>query len=199
MNDQTASSAPEDRTATEQATSVAAKTVIRPNMSNYVPDKSGNGKRTHRTDDFVARTLAGKSVEDVRNFAGQLGIDHSKWSHLNPGQQRMLIGNRLRTLMKQKDEPLTEEAITAVFGEPVAPYDADAAAAAKAEREAAAAQKKAEKEAKAAAKPSSDGAAADDGVVPAGSNEAGVQEPSEPGTDEQAAEATTNRRPRKRS
>lgn len=124
MNDQTVTEAP-------QTEGQVTKTVIRPNMANYVPDKSGSGKRTHRTDDFVARSLAGKSVDEVKERASKLGIDVEKWSHLNPGQQRMLIGNRLRTLMKARENPLTEEDITAVFGEPVPEYDAEAAAAAK--------------------------------------------------------------------
>lgn len=124
MNDQTVTEAP-------QTEGQVTKTVIRPNMANYVPDKSGSGKRTHRTDDFVARSLAGKSVDEVKERASKLGIDVEKWAHLNPGQQRMLIGNRLRTLMKARENPLTEEDITAVFGEPVPEYDAEAAAAAK--------------------------------------------------------------------
>lgn len=124
MDNQTVTEAP-------QTEGQATKTVIRPNMANYVPDKSGSGKRTHRTDDFVARSLAGKSVDEVKERASKLGIDVEKWAHLNPGQQRMLIGNRLRTLMKARENPLTEEAITAVFGEPVPEYDAEAAAAAK--------------------------------------------------------------------
>lgn len=137
----------EHQTVTEapQTEGRAAKTVIRPNMSNYVPDKSGSGKRTHRTDDFVARSLAGKSVDEVKERARTLGVDVEKWSHLNPGQQRMLIGNRLRALMKARENPLTEEAITAVFGEPVPEYDAEAAAAAKLAAAEERARKKAEK------------------------------------------------------
>lgn len=138
MDNQTVTEAP-------QTEGQVTKTVIRPNMANYVPDKSGSGKRTHRTDDFVARSLAGKSVDEVKERASTLGIDVEKWAHLNPGQQRMLIGNRLRTLMKARENPLTEEAITAVFGEPVPEYDAEAAAAAKQAAAEERARKKAEK------------------------------------------------------
>lgn len=121
MNDQT-QAAPE---ATE-----VQKTVIRPDLKRYVRAKSGNGKRTHRTDDFVARSLDGKTVQEVLEGGAKLGIDVAKWGHLNPGQQRMLVGNALRHLLVAKKDPLTEEQITAVFGEAAAPYDAEAAAAA---------------------------------------------------------------------
>lgn len=116
-----------DQTAEAVATEAPAKTVIRPDLNRYVRDKSGNGKRTHRTDDFVARTLAGKSVEDVLKGAPLLGIDAAKWSHLNVGQQRMLVGNALRHRLQDTKNPLKEQDVTDVYGEPVAPYDADAA------------------------------------------------------------------------
>lgn len=112
----------------------STKTTIRPDLSKYVRAKSGSGKRTQRTDDFVARTLDGKTLHEVLNGAGQLGIDTGKWSHLNNGQQRMLVGNALRHLLTAKKDPITEAQISAVFGDPTAPYDADAAAAAKAEQ-----------------------------------------------------------------
>lgn len=139
MNDQTAA-APE-----------VQKTVIRPDLKRYVRAKSGAGKRTHRTDDFVARSLDGKTVEEVVNGGAKLGIDTAKWGHLNPGQQRMLTGNALRHRMVDKKDPLTEEQITAVFGEPTAPYDAEAEAAKAAAKAAEAAEKAAAKAAAAAA------------------------------------------------
>lgn len=113
-------------------TEESTKTVIRPDLSRYVRDKSGGGKRTHRTDDFVARTLAGKDLDEIKRGANLLGIDTSKWAALNNGQQRMLIGNALRHRLVDKKAPTTEQAITDVYGEPVAPYDAEAAAAAQA-------------------------------------------------------------------
>lgn len=139
------------------ATEESAKTVIRPKLENYVKAKSASGKRSHRTDDFVARTLAnGKSLEEIKSAARHVGIDVDKWSELNIGQQRMLIGNKLRRLLTQAKDPISEAAVTAVFGEPVAPYDAEAAAAAKAAREAEQAEKKAAK-----------AAAAENGETPA--------------------------------
>lgn len=129
-----------------------AKTIIRPNIKNYVRAKSGTGKRTHRIDDFTARSLDGKTVEQVLKGGAKLGVDVAKWSHLNPGQQRMLVGNAIRNLLNSKKDPIEEEAVTAVFGEPAAPYDAEAVAAAKAAAEEQRAAKKAAKEAEKAAK-----------------------------------------------
>ena len=77
-----------------------AKTIIRPNIKNYVRAKSGAGKRTHRIDDFTARSLDGKTVEQVLKGGAKLGVDVAKWSHLNPGQQRMLVGNAIRPAVR---------------------------------------------------------------------------------------------------
>lgn len=166
MNDPTADTAP--------------KTAIRPNIENYVTAKSGNGKRTHRIDDFVARTLDGKTLTEVESGAASLGIEN-KWSHLNPGQQRMLLGNALRQATRRTKEPLSESAITAVFGEPAAPYDAEAAEAAKkqaaADREAKAAEAKAKKEAAAAEKAAKKEAAEAEKAAKA---EAGEDAPAKP-------------------
>lgn len=130
MNDQT----------TQAPATEDAKVRIRPDLNRYIRDKSGNGKRTHRTDDFVARTLAGKSIDQIKDGATSLGIDYSKWLERNIGQQRMLIGNKMRHMIDRL-KTLTEEQVTSVFGEPAAPYDAEAAAAAKAAAEAAKAAK----------------------------------------------------------
>lgn len=133
-----------DQTTTGGAAEATDKTTIRPDLNRYITAKSGSGKRTHRTDDFVARILDGKTVEQTVAGGKQLGVDTDKWGHLNPGQQRMLIGNALRNLMRNTKEPLTEEAVIKVFGEPAAPYDAEAAAAAKAAADAERAKKKEE-------------------------------------------------------
>lgn len=131
MNDQTQAT-PE---AQEQA-----KVQIRPDLNRYVRDKSGNGKRTHRTDDFIARTLAGKSIEQIKEGAAKLGVEYAKWEGLNIGQQRMLIGNKLRHFI-ERTKTLGEGQVTEVFGEPCPEYDAEAAAAAKAAAEAEKAKK----------------------------------------------------------
>lgn len=168
---------------TEQAAvETSTKTVIRPDLNRYVRAKSGNGKRTHRIDDLVARSLDGKTVEQVVEGGAKLGVDTAKWAHLNPGQQRMLVGNKLRHLMADTKEPLTAEKLAEVFGEPAAPYDAEAAAAAAAKAAEEKAAKKAEKE---AAKQAKADAAASQKVKDEAAAETGTEE---------AAETKTTRR-----
>ncbi|MDB5704402.1 MAG: hypothetical protein JWN66_1518 [Sphingomonas bacterium] len=41
-------------------------------------------------------------LERLRSVAAEYGIDAAKYGHLNPGQQRMNIGNRLRRLVPPK-------------------------------------------------------------------------------------------------
>lgn len=135
----------------ENSAPEVTKPVIRPKLENYVRAKSGTGKRTHRTDDVVARTLDGKTLDDIKAGAQTLGIDHSKWAHLNNGQQRMLIGNALRARLtaKKEEERLSEKVLADVLGEPVAPYDAEKA---EADAKAAAEKREADKAAKETAK-----------------------------------------------
>lgn len=170
-----------EQTSTTENTEAPAvtKTVIRPDLTRYVPAKSSGGKRSHRKDDLVARCLAGKSLEEVKNGGAAFGIDADKWAHLNPGQQRMLVGNALRSQMNAKKDPLTAAALTVVFGEPVPEFD-PAAAAAEAEAKAQAkADAKAAKEA--AAKEAAEKAAARAAAIP-------PAEAPAPVVDEEAAE-----------
>ena len=71
---------PETSAPAAEAATEATKTRIRPNLDNYVPTKSGSGKRTQRTDDFVARSLDGKDLAKVLSGGEALGIEVSKWS-----------------------------------------------------------------------------------------------------------------------
>lgn len=165
-----------DQTAAPEAAAAVTKTLIRPNLSRYVRAKSGAGKRSHRIDDFTARTLDGKTLESIKEGAVLLGIDVAKWAHLNPGQQRMLVGNAIRNRLNAKKDPLEESAVTNVFGEPSAPYDAEAAAAAKAAADAEKAAKKAAKEAEKAAKAAEKAAAAGGAVESSGDEASGTAE-----------------------
>lgn len=156
MNDQT--------TQAPAAEATDTKVRIRPDLNRYIRAKSGNGKRTHRTDDFIARTLDGKNIDQIKEGATKLGVDFTKWLGLNIGQQRMLIGNKLRHFI-ERTKTLTEEQVTEAYGEPVAPYDAEAAAAAKAAAEAA---KAAKAEALAAAESGEGSMSPDIGAQPEG-------------------------------
>ena len=160
---------------TTNAPAAPEKTTIRPDLDRYVRAKSGSGKRTHRIDDLTARTLDGKTLEEVKKGADLLGIDHPKWNHLNNGQQRMLIGNAIRKRLSDTKNPLTEQALADVFGTPVGPYDAEKAAAeakaadeAKAQKAAEAAAKKEAKEKAAAEKAAKRAESAAEGAALAG-------------------------------
>lgn len=157
----------------------AEKTVIRANTEKYQRAKAASGAMSQHNGDVVAQTLAGLPLESVLAIANKMtSTDLSaKYTHLNVGQQRMNLGNRIRgavskinkSIAKAKDalaafEALADEAkagketpvVPAMTGEEVlaavaAEYVAAAKAAAEAEA-AAAAELKAKKEAEAKAK-----------------------------------------------
>ena len=67
----------------------------------YVDSKSANGSKTKHNGDPIATALAGQSVDAVYGIAAEmLSADKSeleeKYAHLNVGQQRMNLGNRIR-------------------------------------------------------------------------------------------------------
>ena len=84
--------------ATEVQSATATK--IRPNIANMVKTKSGSYHKA----DFVGETLNGLTVDQVKEIGTELGLDVAKYSHLNPGQIRMTIGNKLRAMTKEVPE-----------------------------------------------------------------------------------------------
>lgn len=67
---------------------------------------SSSGRVSHDNGDSVASDLRGKTLEEVYCVvADQIKIPvpelQAKYSHLNPGQQRMSLGNRLRGHLKR--------------------------------------------------------------------------------------------------
>ena len=127
----------------------ATKTVIRPNIANMVKTKGGSFHK----DDFIGTTLAGLTVDQVKVVAVEVGLDTDKYSHLNPGQIRMTLGNKLRALCADVSEdglegPALDKAIAAnKESESVRDKIEDLAAGMKEANAAAAAAKAAEKEA----------------------------------------------------
>jgi len=90
------------------------RTTIRPNIANMVKTAGGS----YHKDDFIGTTLAGCTVEQVKLIATECGLDVRKYEHLNPGQQRMTLGNSLRKLTNMVDEaglegPALDKAIEA--------------------------------------------------------------------------------------
>ena len=121
-------------------TTEVAKTTIRPDTSKMVKTASGSFHK----DDFIGNKLAGLTVAQVLTIGAEMGVEVSKYSHLNPGQQRMNVGNALR---RMSANPEAADKIAAL-ADPM--HEANAAA--KAEAEAAKAEAKAAKEAAKAAK-----------------------------------------------
>lgn len=135
-------------------TTATEKTRISPKTETMVKTKDGSFHK----DDFVGSTLAGLNIDQVKAIAAELGIEANKYDHLNVGQQRMNIGNRLRALTAHKDG-MKEEAAAKIDENrdtadrmATAFRETNAAAAEVAAKEAEAA-KEAKAAAKAAAKP----------------------------------------------
>lgn len=115
-----------------------SKTTIRPNTAAMVKTAGGSFHK----DDPVGNLLNGLTIEQVLDLAKAAEIDGSKYSHLNVGQQRMNIGNRLRGLLK-KDENGNLLAKLTKLVDPLKAANAKAEAAAKEAKAKEAADKKA--------------------------------------------------------
>lgn len=85
------------------------KTTIRPNTENYTAGRSSSGAKTQHNGDAVATALDGATVDEaVKLVAEACGGTQSEWrekyAHLNVGQQRMNLGNRLRGVMNKMNK-----------------------------------------------------------------------------------------------
>lgn len=75
--------------------------------SKYLNTYSANGNSSKNNGDPVAALLEGKTLEEAYEKAAEIGgIDATelagRWDHLNPGQQRMLIGNHIRKNLRER-------------------------------------------------------------------------------------------------
>jgi len=75
---------------------------------NYKASHSATGRASLNVGDLVAKGLEGKTPEQVVALAEKLlglkaGELWSKYERLNPGQQRMNAGNRIRAAFKRGD------------------------------------------------------------------------------------------------
>lgn len=77
------------------------KTTIRPNITNMTKTPGGS----YHKPDFIGDALAGLTVAQVLAIAVVVGLNADKYSHLNPGQQRMTLGNSLRKLTNIVEVP----------------------------------------------------------------------------------------------
>lgn len=127
------------------------KTRIEIPTEKYQKSRSASGTVTRHNGDVVAAALAGLTLDEVYQLASEVVSTEAKpftvadltakYEHLNAGQQRMNLGNRIRgavNKMNKAEEGSGDSYLTTV-AEPLR----DAVAG----REAAAAQAKAEKEA----------------------------------------------------
>ena len=82
------------------------KTVIRPNTDDYQSVRSASGSKSQICGDEVSVCLAGMDVEQVKKVAVGMDMataDVNKYDHLNPGQIRMNLGNRIRGIVARLD------------------------------------------------------------------------------------------------
>lgn len=139
---------------------VGAKTRINLATTQMVRVKSASGGISYHCGDRVATALSGLSLAHVKDIASHVGIDTTKYDHLNPGQQRMNLSNLLRSMERKQPEMMPEftakvnqirevHAVEIEQAQIAKQADADAKAQAKAE---AAAKKIADKAEAAAAK-----------------------------------------------
>ncbi len=94
------------------------KTVIRANTEKYQRAKAASGAMSQHNGDVVASTLAGLPLESVLAIASTMtSVDLStKYAHLNPGQQRMNLGNRIRGAVAKINKSIEKaEAALAAF------------------------------------------------------------------------------------
>lgn len=132
--------------------SVRFKALDDKHRENYTTDKrikTASGSPSVHCGDDVASAMLGLTHDELAPLAKENGIDFTRWSHLNPGMQRMNLGNVLRRMHKAHVESPADKPAVTFYG-----LSADAAAKKRSD-EADAEAKKAAKIAadKAAAKP----------------------------------------------
>lgn len=63
--------------------------------------KTASGARViATTNDIVTQVLAGTDTPALMEIAARCGVDFT-WGHVNPGMQRMNLGNRLRSMLRR--------------------------------------------------------------------------------------------------
>lgn len=76
-------------------------------ISGYEKVKNASGHTSYDNGDDVATKLRGKTLDDVYAYAAKQLKEpekdlRNKYKHLNPGMQRMSLGNRLRKVVNAK-------------------------------------------------------------------------------------------------
>lgn len=69
---------------------------IKTNHDRMNKSVAASGAATMSCGDTVATVLEGRTLAVVHALANHAGIDATQYGHLNPGHQRMILGNMLR-------------------------------------------------------------------------------------------------------
>ena len=82
---------------------------IKPDTSKYVTARTAGGGKAQNCGDAVATALAGASVDEILKIVAEAcGGTQKEWrekyAHLNVGQQRMNLGNRLRGVVNKMNK-----------------------------------------------------------------------------------------------
>jgi hypothetical protein len=96
------------------------KTQMAKARQKYVKVKNYAGERSMDNGDSLAQLMRGLEPSEVCSLADTLfeeevGHHHTRYGHLNPGQQRMNSGNRIRSGVKR--ELFTVDRVSAAFKE----------------------------------------------------------------------------------
>lgn len=91
---------------------------IRNHRANYQVALHPNGKKTQNNGDLVAQTLLRIPFEDLKAF-GQARLGKT-YDTLNPGHQRMCLGNLIRGALKRDADRADVEAFLAKYPAPAA-------------------------------------------------------------------------------
>jgi hypothetical protein len=89
-------------------------TRIRPDWDSLTKVQAASGKRSFDNADTIAVKMRGKTLEEVAEIASVILVEQgegmtavellAKYSHLNPGHQRMCIGNKVRAAIKRGED-----------------------------------------------------------------------------------------------
>lgn len=81
------------------------QTAVRPEYRSRYPvdhgTKTKSGKPSIGVDDQITDALKGQGIEELKKVCAENKLDYQDWAHLNPGMQRMCVGNRLRGMARK--------------------------------------------------------------------------------------------------
>jgi hypothetical protein len=97
--------------ASEAATTEATGVRIRPDWDSLTKVQAASGKRSFDNADALATSLRGKTLNEAYTICAKalkaegepttVKALKTRYAHLNPGHQRMCIGNKVRAAMKR--------------------------------------------------------------------------------------------------